>query len=84
MYQFHIKKSINPTKPPSHSDTMNIQEYYPTVICVLWVEEQEDNKPPFYIIMNIYHKLVHSCILNSGACHNLSAHVNHVGDGPRN
>ena len=35
------------------------------------IEELNDSFPPFYISLNIHGKILHNCLLDSGASHNL-------------
>jgi hypothetical protein len=35
------------------------------------VEDRDDSSPPFYTSLNIHHKVLHNCLMYSGASHNL-------------
>jgi hypothetical protein len=35
------------------------------------VEERDDSSPPFYTSLNIHDKVLHNCLMDSGASHNL-------------
>jgi hypothetical protein len=35
------------------------------------VEDRDDSSPPFYTSLNIHDKVLHKCLMNSGASHNL-------------
>ena len=35
------------------------------------IEEVDESFPPFYISLNIHDKVIHNCLLDSGASHNL-------------
>ena len=35
------------------------------------IEDLKDSFPPFYISLNIHDKVLHNCLLDSGASHNL-------------
>jgi hypothetical protein len=35
------------------------------------VEDRDDSFPPFYTSLNIHDKILHNCLLDSGASHNL-------------
>ena len=52
---------------------MNFEEDRPKVVFGPHVEHQIDTIPPFYITLNIHGKLLHNCMLDSGASHNLMA-----------
>jgi len=61
-------------KAPSTSaeqDTVNLQDEYPTVVVGNHVENKDDRIPLFYITLTIHDKLLHKCVLDSGASHNL-------------
>ena len=54
------------------SDTINLQDDKPTIIFVPRVESsQEDDVPPFYIILRIHNLFLHNAMLDSSASHNL-------------
>jgi hypothetical protein len=59
-------------KPTSHStDSVNLQDEKPTVILGPLVEDRDDSSPPFYTSLNIHDKILHNCLMDSGASHNL-------------
>jgi hypothetical protein len=35
------------------------------------VEDRDDSSPPFYTSLNIHDKVLHNCLMDSGASHNL-------------
>ena len=35
------------------------------------VEDKDDSSPPFYTSLNIHDKVLHNCLMDSGASHNL-------------
>jgi hypothetical protein len=38
---------------------------------VLHIDDKEDYVAPFYVTLNIHDKMLHNCMLDSGASHNL-------------
>jgi hypothetical protein len=70
-----FKKSLSnllQPKPPCHSiDSVNLQDEKPTVILGPMVEDRDDSSPPFYTSLNIHDKVLHNCLMDSGASHNL-------------
>lgn len=59
-------------EPTSHSiDSMNLQYEKPTVILGPLVEDRDDSSPPFYTSLNIHDKIMHNCLMDSGASDNL-------------
>jgi hypothetical protein len=60
------------SEPTSHStDLVNLQDEKPTVILGPLVEDRDDSSPPFYTSLNIHDKVLHNCLMDSGASHNL-------------
>ena len=51
-------------------DSLNLQEERPMVVFGPHVEELDSNTP-FYVSMVIHDLLLHNCMLDSGASHNL-------------
>jgi len=69
-----ILKTLQP-KTPIVVDYVNLQDDKPTVTIGPMVEDRDDSCPPFYISLNIHHKILHNCLLDSGASHNLMPKV---------
>jgi hypothetical protein len=60
------------SEPSSHStDSINFQDENPAVILGPLVEDRDDSSPPFYTSLNIHDKVLHNCLMDSGASHNL-------------
>jgi hypothetical protein len=53
------------------SDSINLQDEKPTVVLGPMVEDGDDSSPPFYTSLNIHDKVLHNCLMDSGASHNL-------------
>jgi hypothetical protein len=51
--------------------SINLQDEKPTVILGPMVEDRNDASPPFYTSLNIHDKVLHNCLMDSGASHNL-------------
>jgi hypothetical protein len=70
-----FKKNILNTLDPSYtSDSANIfkiQDNQPTIVLGPMIEDRDESFPPFYISLNIHDKILHNCLLDSGASHNL-------------
>jgi hypothetical protein len=59
-------------EPSSHStDSVNLQDEKPVVILGILVEDRDDSSPPLYTSLNIHDKVLHNCLMDSGASHNL-------------
>jgi len=52
-------------------DSINIQDEKPVVVLGPMVEDRYDSSPPFYTSLNIHDKVLHNCLMDSGASHNL-------------
>ena len=76
IYRKDIMKFLLPNSIPDPvSDIINLHDEKPTIVIGPIVEEREDNTPPFYISLNIHNKVLHNCLLDSGASHNLMPKV---------
>jgi hypothetical protein len=59
-------------EPSCHSiDSINLQDENPMVILGPMIEDRDDSSPPFYTSMNIHDKVLHYCLMDLGASHNL-------------
>jgi hypothetical protein len=60
------------SEPAFHSsDSVNLQNENPSVILGPMVEYRDDSSPPFYTSLNIHDKVIHNCLMDSRASHNL-------------
>ena len=63
-------KLLQPVAPISH--TVNLQDDKPEIyLGPHSIEKEDDVIPPFYITLNVNDKLLHNCLLDSTASHNL-------------
>jgi ribonuclease HI len=53
------------------TDCINLQDERPAVVLGPMVEDRDDSSPPFYTSLNIHDKVLHNCLMDSGASHNL-------------
>ena len=57
------------------SDTMNLQEEHPIIIIGSALsdnpKDDSNSSPPFYITLIVHDQMIHNCLLDLGACHNL-------------
>ena len=74
-YKDSIFKFLQSFVAPTHPDTLNIQYEHPTILFRPHRDEKIDASPPFYISLNVHDKLLHNCLLNFGASHNLMPKV---------
>jgi hypothetical protein len=66
-----ISKLLMPEAPNNSTNSVNLQDEKPAVILGHMVEERYDSSPPFYTSLNIHDKMLHNCMMESGASHNL-------------
>jgi ribonuclease HI len=66
-----LSKLLQPEPPCHPTDSVNLQDEKPTVILGPMVEDRDDSSPPFYTSLNIHDKVLHNCLMDSGASHNL-------------
>jgi len=71
VYKAQLLKFLKAPSTNIEQDTMNLQDEYPTVVIGNHVENRDDSIPPFYVTLTIHDKLLHNCMLNLGASHNL-------------
>ena len=69
-FKSSILKSPQP-RTPIDAEFVNLQDDKPTVILGPMIEELDESFPPFYISLNIHDKILHNCLLDSRASHNL-------------
>ena len=66
----NFKNAVN-TIP---SDEINLQDKKPTIAVGSKFDKPDDNSeypPPFYVTFSVHDQLLHNCLLDSGASHNL-------------
>jgi hypothetical protein len=66
-----LSKLLQYESPQSSSDSVNLQDEKKAVILGPMVEYRDDSSPPFYTSLNIHDKVLHNCLMDSGASHNL-------------
>jgi hypothetical protein len=57
--------------PESHSDAINLEDDNPNITFGPHFEGARDTVTPFYISLNVHDRLLHNCMLGSGASHNV-------------
>jgi hypothetical protein len=69
-YQDQVIKMLRMGGTP---DTLNVHHDHPAILFDLRIEEMGDNEdvPPFYVILKFHDLTLHNTILDSGASHNL-------------
>jgi hypothetical protein len=66
-----LSKLLQSKPPQLTTDSINLQDQKPVVILGPMVEDRYDSSPPFYTSLNIHNKVLHKCLMDSRASHNL-------------
>jgi ribonuclease HI len=66
-----LSKLLQSESPQPSTDSVNLQDEKPAVVLGPMVEDRDDSSPPFYTSLNIHDKVLHNCLMDSGASHNL-------------
>jgi hypothetical protein len=53
------------------TNSINLQDKNPAVVLGPMVEDRDDSSPPFYTSLNIHDKVLHNCLMDSGASHDV-------------
>jgi len=53
------------------TDSVNSQDDKPTIVLNPMIEPADNNSPSFYVSLTIHDKILHNCLLDTGANHNL-------------
>ena len=70
-----IMKVLQPTPSSLSSDVISLQDENPTITVGPHIEDGFDASPPFYISLNVHDKILHNCLMNLGASHNVMPKV---------
>jgi hypothetical protein len=70
-FKKYILKTLDSKSISSFAAILNIQDDKPTILLGQMIEDRDERCPPFYISLNIHDKILHNCLLDSGASHNL-------------
>jgi ribonuclease HI len=70
-FKKYLSEMLQPEASPSATDSVNMQDEKPTMILGPLIEDIDDSSPPFYTSLNIHDKVLHNCLMDSGASHNL-------------
>jgi hypothetical protein len=71
IYKKQIAKAINFRDVECQVDVINLQDEKPTIMFGSHTESSKDFVAPFYITLTVHDHLLHNCMLDSGASHNL-------------
>jgi hypothetical protein len=69
---FNLTNELSKIKVPiTHTDTINLQDDSPQVLVGPYIDEKNNSILPFYISLTVQDHLLHKCMLDYGASHNL-------------
>jgi hypothetical protein len=71
VYQKQIEKVVHIFDFNNHPDTLHIHDEFPSITFGPNIDSKEEPVAPFFITLNIHDKLLHNCMIDSRACHNL-------------
>jgi hypothetical protein len=71
VYRKQITKAMGVSELESQSDVLNLEDDKPNITFGPHFEGAKDTIAPFYITLNVYDQLLHNCMLDSGASHNV-------------
>jgi hypothetical protein len=53
------------------SDVISLQDENPSITVGRHIEDGSNASPPFYISLNVHDKILHNCLMDSRASHNV-------------
>jgi hypothetical protein len=71
VYRKQVMKMIDCSITTTQSDILNLQDERPILMCVPRIGERGEAIAPFYISLTAHEHILHNCMLDSGASHNL-------------
>jgi hypothetical protein len=71
VYKKKISKMIIFSDAECYTDVINLQDEKPMIMFGSHIENAKDHVAPFYITLTVHDHLLHNCMLDSGASHNL-------------
>jgi hypothetical protein len=71
IYRKKIAKMISFSKYEIQADVINLQDDKPNIVFGPHFEGTKDTISPFYITLTLFDQLLHNCMLNFGASHNV-------------
>jgi hypothetical protein len=75
VYRKQITKVMGVSELEIQSDVLNLEYEKPNITFGPHFEGAKDTIAPFYITLNVYDQLLHNCMLDSRASHNVMAKI---------
>jgi hypothetical protein len=76
VYRKQITKAMGVSELESQSNVLNLKDDKPNITFGPHFEGAKYTISPFYITLNVYDQLLHNCMLDSGASHNVMPKIN--------
>jgi hypothetical protein len=70
-----VLKALQSPAQVTFSDTINLEDGNPDVTIGPHIEDIIDASSPFYISLNVHNKILHNCLMDFGASHNVMPKV---------
>jgi ribonuclease HI len=70
-FKRYLSKMLQPEPSSYPTYSINLQDEKPIVILGPLVEDRDDSSPPFYTSLKINDKVLHNCLMDSRASHNI-------------
>ena len=70
-FKKYLSKMLQLEPSSNATNLVNLQDEKPTIILGPLIEDRDDSSPPFYTSLNIHDKVLHNCLMESRASHNL-------------
>jgi hypothetical protein len=70
-----VLKALQTPAHVTFLDNINLEDENPTITIGLHIEDMIDDSHPFYIYLNIHDKILHTCLMDSRASHNVMPKV---------
>jgi hypothetical protein len=68
-------KDLKPHVSAMTFDVISLQDENPSIIVGPQIEDGSNAFPPFYVSLNVHDKILHNCLMESGASHNVMPKV---------
>jgi ribonuclease HI len=66
-----LSKMLQPETSSHSTDLVNLQDEKSPIILGPFIEHKDDSSPPLYTSLDIHDKVLHNCLMDLGASHNL-------------
>jgi len=65
-----ILEALELENKQASTDSVNLQDDKPAIVLSPMIEPTDSNSPSFYVSLTIHDKILHNCLLDTGASHN--------------